>query len=151
MFTIHSIWTVLFCSDVVRRYSNEAFNGWSFFHPCIPRSGWCRISLHRWTGICHRILGLNGIESSGGFQWILQVSDSFKKSLTAAAETKMSPYDYYGGAMMLDESSASNNCSGSSFIDTETVDIEFQALQYSLFITTIIAALSAYFFFANAW
>lgn len=38
-----------------------------------------------------------------------------------------------------------------SFIDPETVLIDFTALQYSLFLTTIIAGLSAVFFFANAW
>jgi hypothetical protein len=72
--------------------------------------------------------------------------------LTAAAESKTYlSNDYYDGAMVLDQSSSSNNCSGSSFIDPETVDIDFRALQYSLFITTIVAALSAYFFFLNAW
>lgn len=109
------------------------------------------IPTRRSTAEAFSILVSHALGDAGSPYIVGLVSDSFKKSLTAAAETKMSPYDYYGGAMMLDESSASNNCSGSSFIDTETVDIEFQALQYSLFITTIIAALSAYFFFANAW
>jgi hypothetical protein len=89
-----------------------------------------------------------------GKRLFTQVSDSFKKSLTeAASESKSySPYDFYNdGVILLDESSSSNNCSGSSFIDPETVDIDFLALQYSLLITTIIAALSAYFFFLNAW
>jgi hypothetical protein len=72
--------------------------------------------------------------------------------LTAAAESKTYlSNDYYDGAMVLDQSSPTNNCSDSSFIDPETVDIDFRALQYSLFITTIVAALSAYFFFLNAW
>ncbi|XP_057372296.1 protein spinster homolog 3-like [Daphnia carinata] len=79
------------------------------------------------------------------------VSDSFKASLTAAEESKIMPYDFYGGAVMLDESSASNNCSGSSFIDPETVDIDYLSLQYAFFIGTIIAELSAVFFFASAW
>ncbi|XP_032786520.2 protein spinster homolog 1 isoform X2 [Daphnia magna] len=79
------------------------------------------------------------------------VSDSFKASLTNASETKMPSYDYYGDAMMLNESSVSNNCSGSSFIDPETVDIDFLSLRNTFFIGTIIAGeLSAVFFFASA-
>ncbi|KAI9560814.1 hypothetical protein GHT06_011766 [Daphnia sinensis] len=109
------------------------------------------IPTRRSTAEAFSILVSHALGDAGSPYIVGLVSDSFKKSLTAAAETKMSPYDYYGDVMLLDESSASNNCSGSSFIDTETVDIEFKALQYSLFITTIIAALSAYFFFANAW
>ncbi|XP_057372609.1 protein spinster-like [Daphnia carinata] len=109
------------------------------------------IPTRRSTAEAFSILVSHALGDAGSPYIVGLVSDSFKKSLTAAEETKMSSYDYYGGTMMLDESSASNNCSGSSFIDMETVDIEFRALQYSLFITTILAALSAYFFFANAW
>ncbi|XP_046461983.1 protein spinster homolog 1-like [Daphnia pulex] len=110
------------------------------------------IPTRRSTAEAFSILISHALGDAGSPYIVGLVSDSFKKSLTAAAESKTYlSNDYYDGTMVLDQSSSSNNCSGSSFIDPETVDIDFRALQYSLFITTIIAALSAYFFFLNAW
>ncbi len=57
--------------------------------------------------------------------------------------------DFYDGPMLLEESG--DDCSGSSFINPDTVVIDFTALQYSFFITTVVGGLSALFFFANAW
>lgn len=142
---------------VVCRHSYETFDGRSLFYPYLPCIGWCRISIYCRAGKNQiSCLGFNPRPTYWTKKGLFtQISDSFKKSLTEAASAEpksyYSPYDFYNGPIVLDESSSSNNCSGSSFIDPETVDIDFRALQYSLFITTIIAALSAYFFFLNAW
>ena len=42
------------------------------------------------------------------------------------------------------------NCSGSA-INLATADVDFRALQYSLFITVFVEVLGAFFFFATAW
>ena len=67
-----------------------------------------------------------------------------------ATAPKALSHGFYDGPILLEES-GDDECTGSSFINPDTVVIDFTALQYSFFITTIIAALSAYFFFANAW
>ena len=43
-----------------------------------------------------------------------------------------------------------SNCSGST-INYSTVQDDFKALQYSLFISVIIEVVGAFFFFATAW
>ena len=54
------------------------------------------------------------------------------------------------GFPLLRNSTPSVNCSGST-INYSTVQDDFKALQYSLFISVIVEALGAFFFFATAW
>jgi len=52
--------------------------------------------------------------------------------------------------VILDEDQ-SNNCTGSSTIDFDTIDVDYKSLQYSMMITTLLAVMAAFFFFVNAW
>lgn len=45
---------------------------------------------------------------------------------------------------------SSDNCTGSSSIDPSSVEVDYAALEYSMMITTLTLAASAFFFFITA-
>jgi len=51
--------------------------------------------------------------------------------------------------VFLDEDQS--NCTGSSTINFDTIDVDYKSLQYSMMITTLLAVMAAFFFFVNAW
>lgn len=84
------------------------------------------------------------------------MSEILKKSWTPTVDALGSNVDpLTNGTLstfpLLQEGSISGvNCSGSP-INLDTVQDDFKALQYSLFISVIVEVMGAFFFFATAW
>jgi len=113
------------------------------------------IPTRRSTAEAFQILLSHALGDAGSPYIIGQVSELLKQSWAPTADILFDDVDpltngTLSGFPLLRNSTPSVNCSGST-INYSTVQDDFKALQYSLFISVIVEALGAFFFFATAW
>merc|ERR550534_1013335 len=113
------------------------------------------IPTRRSTAEAFQILLSHALGDAGSPYIIGQVSELLKQSWAPTADILFDDVDpltngTLSGFPLLRNSTPSVNCSGST-INYSTVQDDFKELQYSLFISVIVEALGAFFFFATAW
>jgi len=120
------------------------------------------IPTRRSTAEAFQILLSHALGDAGSPYIIGQVSEILKKHWAPAANisslvlvdaltmNETSPASSPSFPLLYEDIVLESNCSGST-INYSTVQDDFKALQYSLFISVIIEVVGAFFFFATAW